>query len=52
MTNSYAKPVSAPRLLAQVREVVRLKHYSLRTEQAYIHWIKRSPQFFSYTRKS
>lgn len=32
---------SAPRLLDQVREVIRLKHYSLRTEQAYIHWIKR-----------
>ena len=30
-----------PRLLDQVRERIRVKHYSLRTEQAYIHWIKR-----------
>jgi integron integrase len=29
-----------PRLLEQVRSVVRLKHYSLRTEEAYLHWVK------------
>jgi len=29
------------KLLDQVREEIRLKHYSLRTEQAYIDWIKR-----------
>ena len=29
------------RLLDRVREVLRRKHYSYRTEQAYIHWIKR-----------
>jgi len=29
------------RLLEQVREVIRLKHYSIRTEQSYLHWIKR-----------
>jgi len=29
------------RLLDQVRETVRRKHYSLRTEAAYINWIKR-----------
>ena len=29
-----------PRLLEQVRHVIRLKHYSLRTEDAYLHWIK------------
>jgi integron integrase len=31
----------APRLLDQVRDKIRLKHYSLRTEQAYLDWIKR-----------
>lgn len=31
----------APRLLDQVRERLRLKHYSLRTEQAYVGWIRR-----------
>jgi integron integrase len=30
-----------PRLLDQVRNKIRLKHYSIRTEQAYIDWIKR-----------
>lgn len=30
-----------PRLLDQVREKIRLKHYSLRTEEAYVDWIKR-----------
>ncbi|HYN25702.1 MAG TPA: phage integrase N-terminal SAM-like domain-containing protein, partial [Pyrinomonadaceae bacterium] len=29
------------KLLDQVREVTRMKHYSLRTEQAYVNWIKR-----------
>lgn len=30
-----------PRLLDQVRDVIRLKHYSIRTEQSYLHWIRR-----------
>ena len=32
---------SAPKLLDQVRGKIRLKHYSIRTEQAYTVWIKR-----------
>jgi integron integrase len=31
----------APRLLEQVREAIRVRHYSLRTEQTYVSWIKR-----------
>ncbi len=31
----------APKLLEQVRDRLRLKHYSLRTETAYVSWIKR-----------
>ena len=31
----------APRLLHQVRDNIRLKHYSIRTEQAYTDWIRR-----------
>ena len=31
----------APKLLDQVRGKIRLKHYSIRTEQAYVDWIKR-----------
>jgi hypothetical protein len=30
-----------PKLLDQVSEVIRMKHYSIRTEQAYVEWIKR-----------
>ena len=30
-----------PKLLDQVRDTIRLKHYSLRTEQAYTDWIRR-----------
>jgi integron integrase len=29
------------KLLDQVRDAIRLKHYSIRTEQAYVGWIKR-----------
>lgn len=31
----------APKLLDQLRDKVRLKHYSLSTERQYIHWAKR-----------
>lgn len=30
-----------PKLLDQVRAAIRVRHYSLRTEDTYIHWIKR-----------
>ena len=30
----------APRLLAQVRDAIRVRHYSYRTERAYLHWIR------------
>src|SRR5215472_4478031 len=35
------EPPDSPRLLACVRDKIRLKHYSIRTEQAYVEWIKR-----------
>src|ERR687891_1415639 len=31
----------APKLLDQVRQTLRIKHYSYRTEQSYVDWIKR-----------
>lgn len=34
-----------PRLLDQVRQAIRVRHYSLRTEQAYVQWIKRYIHF-------
>jgi hypothetical protein len=30
-----------PKLLEQVREVIRARHYSLRTEETYLSWMKR-----------
>jgi integron integrase len=38
-------PSGPPRLLDQVRDRIRFKHYSWRTEQAYIDWIKRYIRF-------
>ncbi len=37
-SNTSKKP---PKLLDQVRTEIRKRHYSLRTEQSYVHWIKR-----------
>lgn len=36
---------SQPKLIDQVREVLRLRHYSYETEKSYIHWIKRFISF-------
>lgn len=33
--------VTAPRLSDQVRDALRRKHYSYRTEKTYLHWIRR-----------
>ena len=33
------------KLLDQLREVLRVKHYSLRTEEAYVLWARRYVQF-------
>lgn len=35
-----ALPPKTPKLLDQVRAKIRLKHYSIRTEQAYVDWIR------------
>lgn len=34
-------PTDPPRLLTRVRQAIRLRHYSYRTEQAYVDWVKR-----------
>jgi integron integrase len=33
-------PMSEPRLLDRVRDAIRTRHYSYRTEQAYVYWVK------------
>jgi integrase len=42
-TASAGTPASAvaPRLLDRVREAVRVRHYSRRTEEAYVGWVRR-----------
>jgi hypothetical protein len=35
----------APKLLVQVRNVLRLHHYSIHTERSYVDWIKRYVRF-------
>jgi hypothetical protein len=30
-----------PKLLDQVRDAIRRKHYSIRTEETYVQWIRR-----------
>jgi integron integrase len=30
-----------PKLLDQVRQAIRMRHYSTKTEESYVHWIKR-----------
>jgi integron integrase len=41
--NSRAKPLKSgkPKLLDRMREALRSRHYSRRTEQTYCHWVKR-----------
>jgi integron integrase len=34
-------PEHPPKLLDQLRDAIRLKHYSIRTETAYVDWVKR-----------
>jgi integron integrase len=36
-----APPPARPKLLDQVRDAIRRRHYSYRTEETYVHWIKR-----------
>ena len=33
--------VQPPKLLDQIRNKLRVKHYAIRTEELYLHWIKR-----------
>ena len=35
----------ALRLLDQIREVIRFKHYSIRTEESYVDWVRRFVRF-------
>ena len=42
MTDHFTlSSIQKPRLLEQVRGVLRFQHYSIRTEESYLQWIKR-----------
>jgi len=43
--NLPAPQFARPKLLEQVRDAIRRLHYSYRTEETYIHWIKRHIYF-------
>ena len=48
LTSTFLAMESRPRkLLDQVRDAIRLKHYSYRTEQSYVEWIRRYILFHS-----
>jgi len=40
MDDTVSTVAAKPRLLEQVRQSLRVKHYSLRTEEAYLYWIR------------
>ncbi len=46
--NDVSQPLGQqkPKLLDRVRHAIRTRHYSRRTEDAYVHWIKRFIFFF------
>ncbi len=41
MPDTSTPPVPAPRLLDQLRDRIRVKHYSIRTEAQYVQWARR-----------
>jgi len=50
MTHTALSPArsEAPRLLDQMRSAIRVRHYSIRTEEAYLGWVNR---FFRFHRR-
>ncbi len=46
--SAAAKGAEAPRLIEKMRRAIRVRHYSIRTEEAYLGWVNR---FFRFHRK-
>ncbi len=38
--NAGAQNPPKPRLLIQLRDCIRTKHYALSTEKVYVHWVR------------
>ena len=41
MESLMSQMTTEPRLLDQVRQLIRIRHYSIRTEETYVQWIRR-----------
>jgi hypothetical protein len=41
VNSASGSPPQSPTLLGQVRARIRVKHYSIRTEVAYVDWVRR-----------
>lgn len=41
MGQSIQLPLTQPKLLPRLREAIRVRHMSLKTEKAYVHWVRR-----------
>ncbi|MDI1302665.1 MAG: integron integrase [bacterium] len=39
--DGHAQSPAAPRLLDQMRDAIRTRHYSIRTEESYLQWVRR-----------
>ena len=48
-TRDYRAAAPGPRLLDRVRAACRIRHYSVRTEQAYVGWVRRYVHFHDLT---
>lgn len=49
MENKNLLGNNKPKLLDQLRDVIRTKHYSIRTESAYVDWVRRFIHFNNLT---
>jgi integron integrase len=47
MDSARSSDTPKPRLLDQVRQAIRTRHYSIKTEEAYVGWIKRFIFFYN-----
>src|SRR3989338_417829 len=41
LTAAGAQPAQKPKLLDRLRDAIRVRHYSIRTEDAYVQWVRR-----------
>jgi hypothetical protein len=47
---AHSRRLQSSRLLDPVRERIRYLHYSIRTEQAYVHWVRAFVRFHELKR--